>query len=264
VSGRTWGLFDRVAAEYDEVVPFFARYGVAIVAALAPAPGTRFLDLGAGRGALTGPALDRGCAVTAVDAAPQMARRTSMSYPGARACIMDAQALAFPSASFDLVAAAFVIHVLDNPGAGAAEAYRVLAPGGRFALTGNSSQSQGERPDDPALVDTRSLGSRLDALFAEFTACLQPGGSMGHPIDPADLLTEAGFIDLREDRVMVTVNFPDNHELWRWAMSHGYRAFIEGLPEERRYEFRARMLTLASDEPVLRRGTGVWSGRKPG
>lgn len=264
MSGRTWSLFDRVAAEYDEVVPFFARYGVAIVAALAPAPGTRFLDLGAGRGALTGPALGRGCAVTAVDAAPQMARRISMSYPAARVCLMDAQALAFPSAGFDLVVAAFVIHVLDNPGAGVAEAYRVLAPGGRFALTGNSSRTQGERPDDPALVDTRSLGTRLDELFAEFTAYVQPGGSMGHPIDPADLLTEAGFVDLHEDRVVVTVHFADSQELWRWAMSHGYRAFIEGLPEERRCEFRARMLSLASGEPVLCRGTGVWSGRKPG
>ena len=46
MTGPSWPLFDRVAAEYDEVVPFFARYGEAIVAALAPAPGTRFLDRG--------------------------------------------------------------------------------------------------------------------------------------------------------------------------------------------------------------------------
>ena len=41
--GPTWRLFDRVAAEYDDVVPFFAEYGTAIVAALAP-PQNRSAD----------------------------------------------------------------------------------------------------------------------------------------------------------------------------------------------------------------------------
>ncbi|WP_407676769.1 methyltransferase domain-containing protein [Phytohabitans aurantiacus] len=35
--------------------------------------------------------------------------------------------LTFRSGSFDLVAASFVIHILDEPAAGVAEAYRVLA-----------------------------------------------------------------------------------------------------------------------------------------
>jgi 2-polyprenyl-3-methyl-5-hydroxy-6-metoxy-1,4-benzoquinol methylase len=68
----TWALFDRVAEDYDQVAPFFASYGASIVDVLDPPPGCRFLDLGAGRGALTGPALARGCAVTAVDASPAM------------------------------------------------------------------------------------------------------------------------------------------------------------------------------------------------
>jgi ubiquinone/menaquinone biosynthesis C-methylase UbiE len=103
VDKPAWHLFDRVATEYDDVVPFFAEFGAAIVAVLDPPPGCRFLDLGSGRGALTAPALERGCMVTAVDAAPAMLVRLAESYP-----------------------------------AGVAEAYRVLVPGGRFAFTGGS------------------------------------------------------------------------------------------------------------------------------
>jgi hypothetical protein len=46
-------------------------------------------------------------------------------------------------------------------------------------------------------------------------------------------------------------------------MSHGYRAFIEDLPEDRRREFHDRVMVLSADDRVLRRGTAVWSGRKP-
>jgi trans-aconitate methyltransferase len=67
---------------------------------------------------------------------------------------------------------------------------------------------------------------------------------------------------LYEDRVVVAVNFPDKQALWRWAMSHGYRAFIDDLPEERRGEFRPRFLSLLSDDLVLRRATGAWCGRR--
>jgi hypothetical protein len=62
----------------------------------------------------------------------------------------------------------------------------------------------------------------------------------------------------------VAVRFADNAVLWQWAMSHGYRAFIEDLPADRRDEFRVRMLELPLDDRVLRRATGVWSGRKRG
>jgi SAM-dependent methyltransferase len=192
-----------------------------------------------------------------------MAGRLAASYRAARVCLMDAQALGFASGSFDLVAASFVIHVLDSPAVGVAEAYRVLAPGGRFAFTGGSARSQGVRAAGPVPAENRSLGARLDALFAEFAGYLPPGGSMGQPVDAADLLSEAGFVDLREDRAEVAVHFPDNETLWRWAMSHGYRAFVEDLPDERRREFHARVLALPSEDRILRRATGVWCGRKP-
>lgn len=264
VDVATWKLFDRVAKDYDEVVPFFAEFGTAIVAALDPPAGCRFLDLGAGRGALTAPALDRGCVVTAVDAAPAMCERLAAAYPAAAVCVMDAQALDFPSGTFDLVAASFVVHVLDDPAAGVGEAYRVLAPGGRFAFTGGSARHHNaNRADEQVLPEAPSLGGRLNDLFAEFSIHLPPGGSMGRPVDAAELLEDAGFIDLREDHAAVAVPFPDNATLWRWAMTHGYRAFIEDLPGSHRREFHQRVMELPHDDRILRRKTGIWSGRKP-
>ena len=253
----TWKLFDRVAGDYDEVVPFFAEFGATIMAVLDPPAGCRFLDLGAGRGALTGPALARGCAVTAVDASPAMCALLAATHPAADVHVMDAQALDLPAGSFDLVASSFVIHVLDDPGAAVAEAYRVVAPGGRFAFTGGSERSKLTPSAAP------SLASRLDPLFAEFAAYLPPHGSMGRAVDAAELLAEAGFVDLSEGRAAVAVEVPDNATLWRWALSHGYRAFIEDLPADRREEFHRRVLELPAGDRILRRETGVWSGRKP-
>lgn len=255
MSSPSWQLFERVAGEYDQVLPFFAGYGAEIVAVLDPQPGCRFLDLGAGRGALTAAALGRGCEVTAVDAAPAMVDRLAASHPTVDARVMDAQALAFPDGTFDLVAAAFVIHVLEDPAAGVAQAYRVLTPGGRFAFTGGGAGGGG--------VEPTSLGSRLDALFAEFAAYLPPSGGMGRSLDPAQVLAAAGFVDIRQERVSVAVPVPDNATLWRWAMSHGYRAFIEDLPEQRRRQFQDRMLALPDGDRTLRRESGLWSGRKP-
>jgi ubiquinone/menaquinone biosynthesis C-methylase UbiE len=260
MNGSAWELFDRVAADYDEVVPFFASFGTAITVTIDPPPGCRFLDLGAGRGALTAPALARGCEVTAVDAAPGMVQHLAAAYPDAEVYIMDAQALTLADNSFDVVASSFVIHVLDDPAAGVAEAYRVLKPGGRFAFTGGSARSKG----GPAAPAADELGVRLNELFGEFAAYLPPNGSMGTPVDAADLLDEAGFVDLREDFAEVAIPFPDTEALWRWSMTHGYRAFIEDLPDGRRAAFHDRVLALRAKDLILRRVSGVWSGRKPG
>lgn len=253
----SWRLFDRVADEYDQILPFFSQWGAGIVGALDPPPGCRLLDLGAGRGAVTARALARGCRVTAIDASPSMVRHLTSEYPDADAQVMDAQALDLPDDAFDLVVSTFVIHLLDDPAAGIAEAHRVLVPGGRFALTG-----YGGRGSHP--VEQPSLGSRFDALFAEFTPYLPPGGGIGRPVDAAESLEAAGFVDLRQDHVHITLRVPDGDTLWSWAMSHGYRAFIDDLPADRREEFHARTLTLPADDHIMRRATEIWSGAKPG
>jgi SAM-dependent methyltransferase len=179
-----------------------------------------------------------------------MVELLAADFPAATAYVMDAQALTLTPATFDVVVSSFVIHLLDDPAAAVASAFRVLAPGGRFAMTAGGTMPTG-------------LSARLDALFLEFTAYLPPGGSIGQPVDAPSLLAGAGFTEVREEFASVAIPFPDNEMLWRWVMSHGYRAFVEDLPAKRCEEFRERVLDLPSDDRILRRTTGVWSGRKP-
>jgi ubiquinone/menaquinone biosynthesis C-methylase UbiE len=130
-------VFDRLASQYDEVIPFFAAMGVQIVSAVSFIPGARVLDLGAGTGAVTGEALDRGAQVTAIDAAPAMIARLRREHPRAEAAVMDAHHLDFPDASFDVAIASFVVHLLDDPEAAAREVRRVLVPGGAVRAGGS-------------------------------------------------------------------------------------------------------------------------------
>ncbi|WP_051325708.1 class I SAM-dependent methyltransferase [Glycomyces tenuis] len=249
-----WHTFERVADSYDEVLPFFTMIGEALVEALDPAPGTRMLDVGAGRGALVGPALRRGCAVSAVDASGAMVARLRAEHPEADARVMDAQDLDFADGAFELVTAAFVVHLLDDPARGAAEAFRVLAPGGRFAMTIGAAPL---RPEPTAIQDA------MDALFAEFSAYLPPEGGMGSAIAPQELLAEAGFVDVETRHTEVVIDVPDGDVLWDWALSHGYRAFIEDLPAERREEMRLRMRVVPGPGAVIQRANPLLIGRKP-
>lgn len=256
---QIWRLFDRLAGDYDQVMPFFREFGEAIIAVVDPPAGCRVLDLGAGRGALTEAALRRGCHVTAADAAPEMIRRLALDHPGAVAQVMNAEELGLPPGEFDLVMASFVIHLLDQPAAGMAEAFRVLKPGGRFVLTGGSARHH----DDTPAIWSSPLTDRLDMLFLEFTPHLPSTARIGHPIDAAELLEAAGFVDLREDHATVEITVPHAEALWRWSMSLGYRAFVEALPEARRAEFRRRLLDMPVSNGLLRRRTCLWSGWRP-
>ncbi|WP_285662420.1 class I SAM-dependent methyltransferase [Actinorhabdospora filicis] len=248
-----WRLFDRLAPVYDTVLPFFAAAGREFMAVLDPSPKTRFLDLGCGLGALTGPALDRGCEVTAVDAAPAMVAGLAAAHPAARALVGDAQALDLPEKSFDLVGAAFVVHLLPEPARAVAEAHRVLAPGGRFAMSGHAPVTT-EAPGN--------LAHEMDALFGEFAEYLPPEGGMGAPVDPVDALTTAGFTGVTSTAVDFTVAVPDGDALWRWCLGHGYRAFIDDLPKSRQREFGERMRALHRPGAVIRRGLAVVTGKR--
>jgi precorrin-6B methylase 2 len=79
-------LFDRLAHRYDQVIPFFAEFATQLLDLVEAAPGTRLLDIGSGRGAIAVAVATRGCAVTAVDAAPRMvslpAELTNMQRSG--------------------------------------------------------------------------------------------------------------------------------------------------------------------------------------
>ncbi|MHB8275358.1 MAG: class I SAM-dependent methyltransferase [Dermatophilaceae bacterium] len=125
----------------------------------------RLLDLGAGRGAVTGPALARGAQVTAIDAAPRMVTRLAAEHPEANVQLMDVHQLVFADASFDVVVAAFVVHLVDSPALAVAEVLRVLSPGVlvAIAIPGGELQSELAEPDP------------VPGLCGKFAQYLPPG-----------------------------------------------------------------------------------------
>ena len=140
-------LFDELAGGFDQLVPMFSTFANQLADVMALPPGARLLDLGCGRGAVTRAALARGWDVVAVDAAPNMVAELRRDQPEVDALVMDAHSLELADATFDAVAASFVIHILDEPERVVAEAVRVLRPGGLVAMTVPAPLSDDRRWD---------------------------------------------------------------------------------------------------------------------
>jgi ubiquinone/menaquinone biosynthesis C-methylase UbiE len=257
------GVFDRVADRYDEVLPFFSTFARELAAVLPFRSGIRVLDLGAGRGAVTAEALARGCQVTAIDAAPKMLARLIAAHGGhsglEAARLMDARRLDFPAASFDIVTSGFVVRLLDEPAAATREVRRVLVPGGLFAFTVPGLPPGAGLAEQPVPQDPAS------ALFAEFGRYLPAGGGMGRPLDGRALLASAGFTGIGAVAISVDLPVTDGEACWQWSLTHGSIKFLEDLPQERREEFRQRLV--AGVDAVggarLRRTATVWQGHVP-
>ncbi|MHA7987557.1 class I SAM-dependent methyltransferase [Rathayibacter sp. CAU 1779] len=99
-------------------------------------PGLRALDLGAGTGLATGPLLDAGLQVTAVEPGERLAERLRMRYPAASVVVSRAEDLDLPGASFDVVVAATAVHWFDLDIV-LHIVERLLTPQGTFAVWRN-------------------------------------------------------------------------------------------------------------------------------
>ncbi|MZE71565.1 class I SAM-dependent methyltransferase, partial [Streptomyces sp. SID5789] len=122
--------FGAAAVEYAEHRPDYAR--AAVGWALAPAPGPRVLDLGAGTGKLTATLVALGAEVVAVEPDPAMLGELRRSLPDVRVLRGSAEAIPLPDASVDAVLAGNAMHWFDMAVAGP-EIARVLAPDGILA-----------------------------------------------------------------------------------------------------------------------------------
>lgn len=102
--------------------------------ALLPPPGRRTLDLGCGEGRLARDLKALGHSVTAADASPTMVAAAREADPEIETHLADAAALPFDDNSFDLVVAFMSFQDMDDLEGAAAEAARVLEPGGCLCL----------------------------------------------------------------------------------------------------------------------------------
>ena len=129
--------------------------------------GTRVLDIATGPGYVAGRAAARGAEVVGADVAESMLELARELQPGVEFRQADAHDLPFADGSFDAVVGNFAILHLGRPEQAVAEFVRVLAPGGRLALT------VWDAPDR-----ARFLGVLLDA-FAEAGATPPEGVPAG-------------------------------------------------------------------------------------
>lgn len=187
------GWSTKEAAGYDALAGrVTSRLADPLLDAVDAGPGKRMLDLATGRRYVAARAAERGAESVGVDfdfseAMLAFARSRSPSVEFVRG---DATELPLPAGSFDATTCAFPLLHLGRPEAAAAEAARVLVPGGRAALSVWDESSRG-----------RWLGVVFDAFAAAGAlppAYVPPGPPIFRFANDGEctrLLTNAGLGD---------------------------------------------------------------------
>ena len=241
-------LFDAVADDYDQSgVDFFVPIARRLVQVAAASPGERALDIGCGRGAATvllADAVGDDGSVTAFDLSSRMVEHTRALVPTADVRKLDAGDPDLPEGSFDVAVASLVIFFLRDPGAAAARWLRLIAPGGRLALS--TFGALGPLWDsldgllrpyvplhlrDPRLVDPESPFRTVD----RFEALLRDAG--------------AGEVTTAVETIRAPVK--DGEQWLAFSMGTGQRMMWQHVPREERpalFERAAGLIEAARGE----------------
>lgn len=130
---KTWA-----SGDFDVVARLIWDVGEGLVETIGVGAGQDVLDIAAGTGNAAIPAAARGAAVTASDLTPELfvAGRKNAEAAGVELDWVEADAedLPFDDGSFDIVLSTFGIMFAPRHEVAAAEALRVLRPGGRFGF----------------------------------------------------------------------------------------------------------------------------------
>ncbi len=145
--------YSRWAPVYDLIfdLPFHpGRAAAARAAADAAGPGGEILVVGVGTG-LELPLLPGNVLVTGIDISAPMLRAARARVERKRLAqvkgllVMDAAALEFPDAAFDVALAPYVMSVVPHPERALEEAWRVLRPGGTLVIMNHFAADRGLR-----------------------------------------------------------------------------------------------------------------------
>ncbi|MBK7821919.1 MAG: demethylmenaquinone methyltransferase [Tessaracoccus sp.] len=141
-------MFDGVAKRYDLFNTVLSlgqvhRWRRATVAAVAPRPGQRILDLAAGTGTSAAALAEHGAFVVASDISLGMLQQGRIQQPGIDFVAGDALALPFPDDTFDAVTISYGLRNVEDTGAALTEMLRVTRPGGRVVIAEFSTPTWG-------------------------------------------------------------------------------------------------------------------------
>jgi SAM-dependent methyltransferase len=259
--------WDAQSAGYDEFFPAITnRLIEPLLDAAGVGPGVRVLDVATGPGYAASAATDRGASAVGVDVSGEMLALARRRDPRLDLRAGDAEALPFADASFDAAVANFLILHVGRPEQVAAELARVVAPGGRVALT------VWDAPDR-----ARILGIAVDAMAA--------GGAVAPDDVPAGppffrfsddgqfaaLLAGAGLVEPDVRTIAFTQTLSSAELLWRGLVDGTVRtgALIRGQAPAVQAAVRARFDELAERHRVagalqIPVSVKLASARKPG
>jgi uncharacterized peroxidase-related enzyme len=225
-----WG---RRAADFATLLePSNCREYVALHNHLGVGPGDRLLDMACGAGLAVELATALGATCSGIDASPRLIAVASDRNPEADLRVGDMLDLPWPDASFDVVTSFRGIWGT-TPDA-VAEAFRVLAPGGRLGITvwGHIKRSPGAWMMEPLTMATEQQVEHQAAMVA-----------LGRPGAGEQLLARCGFVEVQRHEIPFVAEFADPEIYARAVSSVGpaYEA-IENVGEE---EFIRSAITLA-------------------
>jgi ubiquinone/menaquinone biosynthesis C-methylase UbiE len=212
-------MWDRIAPGYDEhVTPCHFPVGHEACVRAGVGPGTRFLDVACGSGALSLPAARLGARVTAIDIAPAMVEllRSRARADGLEidARAMDGHHLELDDDSVDVAGSQFGVMLFPDLPLGLSEMVRVTRPGG--------------------VVLVAALGPPMQIEFFSFFIRAMKAvvpGFQGPPMDPPPhafqisdpavfrrRMEEAGLADVSIDTITERIEIRSGKHLWDWVL----------------------------------------------
>jgi SAM-dependent methyltransferase len=214
--------WEEKAGGYDRLVGHVTRrFAGPLLDAANVTRGTRVLDVATGPGYVAAQAAERGASVVGADVAAAMVSLAQRLHPGIEFREADVHELPFEDGSFHAVVGNFLIMHLGRPDQAMAELVRVLAPGGRVALTAWDFPGR-----------SRLLGAFLDAV-GEAGATppddLPPGPDVFRfsADEEFDALMRAQGLEERTvERVELTHRVANADELWAGFLAGSLRVAV--------------------------------------
>ena len=202
--------------------PSNCREYVALHHHLAVGPGDRLLDMACGSGLAVELATAVGATCSGIDASPRLIAVARDRNPDADLRAGDMRELPWPDASFDVVTS--FRGIWGTTPEAVAEAFRVLAPGGRLGITvwGHIKRSPGAWMMEPLKLATEPKVEHQAAMVA-----------LGRPEAGEQLLADCGFVEVRRQEIPFVAEFADPETYARAISSVGpaYEA-IENVGED--------------------------------